>query len=55
VDLERHINERRTGGLGRFLIESFMDSVDYQRQDNENVLTMTKKLRRREIGSEGRT
>jgi serine/threonine-protein kinase RsbW len=54
VDLERHINERRTGGLGRFLIESFMDSVDYQRQDNENVLTMTKKLSRREIGTEGK-
>lgn len=46
VDLEKHINERRTGGLGRFLIGSFMDSVDYERQDNENVLTMVKKMNR---------
>ena len=53
VDLEQHINERRTGGLGRFLIGSFMDSVDYQRENNENVLTMTKKLSRREGASEG--
>jgi anti-sigma regulatory factor (Ser/Thr protein kinase) len=52
VDLDRHINERRTGGLGRFLIGSFMDNVDYQRENNENVLTMTKKISRKEVAGE---
>jgi serine/threonine-protein kinase RsbW len=32
------------GGLGVFIIKSFMDQVDYQR-GAENVLTMTKRLR----------
>jgi serine/threonine-protein kinase RsbW len=32
------------GGLGVFIIKSFMDQVDYQR-GSENVLTMTKRLR----------
>jgi anti-anti-sigma factor len=48
VDLEKHIAERRTGGLGVYLMNSFMDSVDYQRVENENVLTMTKRISRRE-------
>jgi len=48
VDLEKHISERRTGGLGVYLMNSFMDSVDYQRIDNENVLTMTKRISRKE-------
>jgi anti-sigma regulatory factor (Ser/Thr protein kinase) len=48
VDLDKHISERRTGGLGRFLISSFMDEVDYRRENNDNVLTMLKKLERRE-------
>jgi len=54
VDLDQHISERRTGGLGRFLIGSFMDSVDYQRENNENVLTMTKKISRDDAAKEGK-
>lgn len=54
VDLDRHISERRTGGLGRFLIGSFMDEVDYQRDNNDNVLTMTKKLSRNDATAEAR-
>jgi anti-anti-sigma factor len=50
VDLDKHISERKTGGLGRFLIGSFMDEVDYKREENENVLSMLKKLHRAEAG-----
>jgi anti-sigma regulatory factor (Ser/Thr protein kinase) len=54
VDLDQHIAERRTGGLGRFLIGSFMDRVDYVREGNENVLSMSKKLARHEMGGEAK-
>jgi anti-sigma regulatory factor (Ser/Thr protein kinase) len=54
VDLDKHISERRTGGLGRFLIGSFMDQVDYQRENGENVLTMTKKITREDAAAEAK-
>jgi anti-anti-sigma factor len=52
VDIDRHISERRTGGLGRFLMSTFMDSVEYRREDSENVLVMLKRIHRKEGASE---
>lgn len=46
VDLERHIAERRTGGLGVHLMHAMMDAVDYRREDGQNVLVLTKKAAR---------
>jgi anti-sigma regulatory factor (Ser/Thr protein kinase) len=46
VDLERHIAERRTGGLGVHLMHAMMDAVDYRREDGQNVLALTKKVSR---------
>jgi serine/threonine-protein kinase RsbW len=43
VNLDKHIAERRTGGLGMHLMQTLMDSVDYRREDDFNVLTLTKK------------
>jgi serine/threonine-protein kinase RsbW len=43
VDLDQHIAERRTGGLGVHLIHTMMDSVDYRREEGSNVLILTKK------------
>jgi anti-sigma regulatory factor (Ser/Thr protein kinase) len=43
VDLDQHVAERRTGGLGVHLMQSLMDGVDYRREDGFNVLTLTKK------------
>jgi serine/threonine-protein kinase RsbW len=45
VNLDQHIAERRTGGLGVHLIQSLMDTVDYRREDGFNVLTLTKQGR----------
>ncbi len=41
-DLKRHIAERKTGGLGRFLIKTLMDDEEHRSSDeggNELVLT----------------
>ena len=38
------VKNRPIGGLGVHLIRHYMDSVSYERKDEENVLTMTKLL-----------
>ncbi len=37
-------SERPIGGLGIFLIKKLMDRVEYQRTDNQNILTLIKQL-----------
>jgi len=44
VNLDQHIAERRTGGLGVHLVQTLTDSVDYRREDGFNVLTLVKKV-----------
>lgn len=36
-------DKRSIGGLGIFLIRNIMDGVKYERRDQRNILTMTKK------------
>ena len=43
-DIGAGIDERPIGGLGIHLVRSVMTSVEYQRGDERNVLTMTKRL-----------
>lgn len=38
------IEERGVGGLGILLVHKIMDEVKYQRLNNRNILTMTKKI-----------
>ncbi len=38
------IEDRPVGGLGILLIRRLMDSVDYQRIGNKNLLTLTKNI-----------
>jgi serine/threonine-protein kinase RsbW len=40
-DLDVPIQQRRAGGLGLFLVKAMMDSIDLQRQDGRNILTVT--------------
>ena len=35
--------ERQVGGLGIFLVKQYMDYVNYERKDGENILTVKKK------------
>lgn len=41
-DITLSVEEREIGGLGIFLIKKYMDSVLYERKDNQNILTFTK-------------
>jgi anti-sigma regulatory factor (Ser/Thr protein kinase) len=41
-DLKKHIEERRVGGLGRYLIKTLMDEVEYQSDSYTNELRMVK-------------
>ena len=41
-DITLSVEEREIGGLGIFLTKKYMDSVLYERKDNQNILTLTK-------------
>jgi sigma-B regulation protein RsbU (phosphoserine phosphatase) len=44
VDTTLSAMERPIGGLGIHLVRQIMDSINYERMDNLNVLTLRKKL-----------
>lgn len=44
ADITLNANERKIGGLGIFLVRQIMDSVEYTRTDNKNILTLKKHL-----------
>jgi len=44
ADISLSAEERSIGGLGIFLISKIMDTIEYQRIEDENILTLTKKL-----------
>ena len=43
-DLTLSAEERSIGGLGIHLIRRYMDSINYERIDNKNILTLRKKI-----------
>ena len=44
VDTTLSVEERGIGGLGIHLIRQIMDTINYERVDGKNVLTLSKKL-----------
>ena len=46
ADTTLSVEERPIGGLGIFLVRQLMDEVSYRREDDQNVLTLVKKLKR---------
>lgn len=44
VDTSLSAEERQIGGLGIFLVRQLMDTINYERHDNHNILTLTKSL-----------
>ena len=44
-DLTLGIEERQIGGLGIFMVKEMMDDVKYEYKDNQNVLTLVKKVK----------
>lgn len=43
-DISKPLVERQIGGLGVFIVKKLMDSVEYRRENNLNILTMTKSI-----------
>lgn len=43
-DISEIIEKEKKGGLGVFLIRSLMNSIEYQRKDDQNVLVMSKEF-----------
>ena len=44
VDITASVEDRPIGGLGIHMVRQIMDSVSYERKEEMNILTMTKKL-----------
>jgi len=44
-DLNAPLEDRELGGLGVHLVRSLMDHVSYARENDQNVLTVRKKIR----------
>ena len=42
-DISLPVEEREAGGLGIFMVKNLMDSVEYRREGNKNILTIKKK------------
>ena len=43
-DVDQPLDDREIGGLGIFLVRKTMDSVTYEREGDENVLTLHKNI-----------
>ena len=43
-DINSPLEERQIGGLGIFVVKKLMDKVEYRREDNRNILTLTKRI-----------
>jgi anti-sigma regulatory factor (Ser/Thr protein kinase) len=41
-DIEAPMEDRKIGGLGIYIMRSIMDEVNYRRQGDRNILTLTK-------------
>jgi sigma-B regulation protein RsbU (phosphoserine phosphatase) len=46
VDVNNIVKKRLIGGLGIHLMRHYMDSITYERRDGQNVLTMTKSIKK---------
>ena len=43
-NLHSPLEKRRVGGLGFHLVKGHMDSLDYERREGKNILTMVKRI-----------
>lgn len=41
-DISAPMEERKIGGLGIYMVRSIMDTVEYRREQDKNILTLTK-------------
>lgn len=41
TDTKSSVEDRNVGGLGIFLVRKIMDEIQYRREDDKNILTLT--------------
>jgi len=46
VDVDAPLEERQVGGLGIYFMRQLMDSINYERIDGQNVLTLKKNIKK---------
>ena len=44
-DITASVEDRRLGGLGIFMVKKLMDTVEYKREKECNILTLTKQIK----------
>ena len=44
-DIAKRVKEQTIGGLGIFMAKKMVDTIEYSRLNNENVLVLTKKIK----------
>ncbi len=44
VDIHQSLRDRKVGGLGIHLVKKMVDTVDYEYQDRQSKVTLTKRL-----------
>lgn len=44
ADVKARVVNGQCGGLGLFMVKKMMDSVEYKRENNSNILILTKKV-----------
>ena len=44
VDIHQSLRNRKVGGLGIHLVKKMVDTVDYEYQDRQSKVTLTKRL-----------
>ncbi|MGI9536997.1 MAG: ATP-binding protein [Desulfocapsaceae bacterium] len=42
--LDEPLSDKQIGGLGIFLARQYTDTLDYRREENKNIVTLTKKI-----------
>ncbi len=43
-DMEVPLDEKEIGGLGIFLARQYTDTLDYRREDDQNIVILTKRI-----------
>ncbi|MCC7430394.1 ATP-binding protein [bacterium] len=46
-DIKKYLKERKTGGLGLYLISTLMDKIEFLREGNKNVVLLRKNFIKR--------
>ena len=50
IDIPKSADELQIGGFGIYLVRELMDSINYERIDGQNILTLKKQINKKAAG-----